>query len=525
LLLEEHAAILPEVGMKESEQQSFPRWETSVFKVANANTVLSALFYVLFAEGHFSTNASTLRAGLGFDNPRDQAIFEALEDFVVHMPPPIPDEAGLRAAMDEFATSAQRLNELIPGASKRLTEFVAKNPGYMCSTWPDELIIADRAELGWVFVSKEPIIEDGLPLGTAYTFRRVAVGEHAHRGEGMILDFSTGQLHPVGEGGRDVEASMLYNTGNQLGREGRFEEALRYYEASLRIDPYQASVYNNMATAYKRMGRLKESEAGYRKALEVDPTYCRAHFRLACIMTLQGREWDAQQELIQYLQSGATLAEAETMLGDLEEANDVWTLLQHVKQQMDSHLQNASPTDNERTKAQGKFYEGVRLLDSNPEASAQAFQSAVRLDPSFGLAYRELGRVLFQLGRLEDSLRQLERATSLLPNDAETWVLYADRCVNRFHSERALKAYERAYLLDPTHYGANFGLGVHLTAEIEMGRALERAREAEQHLLNAAVADPSQAAPYFQLARLYTNIDELESAESARQTYRHMLAR
>ena len=156
--------------MHQSHQQSVPRWETRVFEVANTNTVLSALFYILFGEGHFTTDPSTLRAGLGLQDSRDQAIFEALKDFVAHIPPPESIES--EESMTQFAASGQRLDHLIPGASKRLAQFIAGNPGYLYSTWSPEMIIVDKAQLGWQFVSQEPIIQDGLRTGTAYTFRR-----------------------------------------------------------------------------------------------------------------------------------------------------------------------------------------------------------------------------------------------------------------------------------------------------------------------------------------------------------------
>jgi len=133
---------------------------------------------------------------------------------------------------------------------------------------------------------------------------------------------------------RSAEAAKLYNIGNALGRQGRLAEAIQYFEAALRVNPYDTSIYNNMGTAYKKMGMFREAEALYRKALEVDPSYRRAYVRLACIMVLQRRRADAERELVHYLLSGGTLKEAEQWLVGLKEAKEVRRLLKRIQKRV-----------------------------------------------------------------------------------------------------------------------------------------------------------------------------------------------
>src|SRR5580658_4555530 len=49
------------------------------------------------------------------------------------------------------------------------------------------------------------------------------------------------------------------------------EEALKYYEASLRLEPRNASVMNNLATIYDSLKQYGAAEHMYRKALKLDP--------------------------------------------------------------------------------------------------------------------------------------------------------------------------------------------------------------------------------------------------------------
>jgi tetratricopeptide (TPR) repeat protein len=501
--------------MMDPEKATMPYWETKTLEAATPEALFSFLFYTLLEDGHFSIDARTFYATQRLPTLRDQALVEALTTFVAEIPTPTTNDSR-----DQFlrcAESGRRLDQLAPGASDRLVRLITKTPALSYSKWPEWLIVASEEKMGWTCVSKEPMIEDGIVIGTTYSFRRPA-GTQAKLGEGIIADATTGKW--VSTDTEGVEVAMLYNKANALAREGRFEEAIQNYEAAVDIDPCDASVYNNMATAYKLIGRLREAESAYRKALQVDPMYYRAHFRLACILVSQGREWEAQEEILRYFQSGATMAEAETLLTGLEEADDVRRLIARIQPEVPAAPEGAGMGLGQRRPAELKFEEAMRLRQSNREAAAQALQAAIRLDPGFGLAYRELGGILFEMGAYEEALQKSELATQLLPNDAEAWTLYGDRCVNRFHVDRALEAYERAVELNPNHSGANRGLGGVLTNMIEVGRALERVAEAERHLQRAISLEPSHDLSHFLLGRLYKATGNLEKA---RQTYERWL--
>ena len=82
--------------------------------------------------------------------------------------------------------------------------------------------------------------------------------------------------------------------------------------------------------------------------------------------------------------------------------------------------------------------------------SLEAYRSAIETDPGFANAYAEMGELLFQLRRYEESIENTNRAVSLLPDHPQLYVLHyrmgeAALMLNRLdeaqrHYENALRA-------------------------------------------------------------------------------------
>lgn len=69
---------------------------------------------------------------------------------------------------------------------------------------------------------------------------------------------------------RDEAARVATNAGNQLCRQGRYEEALRAQEEAIRLDPGFALAWSNRAFALAYLRRHEESLASAEKALSID---------------------------------------------------------------------------------------------------------------------------------------------------------------------------------------------------------------------------------------------------------------
>ena len=68
--------------------------------------------------------------------------------------------------------------------------------------------------------------------------------------------------------------------GEALAEAGRYPDAIRHYEAAIRLQPDLAEAHNNLGSALDRAGQLAGALAEYRRALELRPDYPEAQDNL-----------------------------------------------------------------------------------------------------------------------------------------------------------------------------------------------------------------------------------------------------
>jgi tetratricopeptide (TPR) repeat protein len=125
--------------------------------------------------------------------------------------------------------------------------------------------------------------------------------------------------------------------------------------------------------------------------------------------------------------------------------------------------------------AQDWFDRGLDLEGDDPRAARAAYRRALDLDPEMSDAYVNLGRLMHQLGDLENAA-QLYRQAIERSDDAVAHYDLALVLEDRQDFAGALDHYHHAVRLDPNFADAHFNLG----------RLLERAgrsEEALRHLL------------------------------------------
>ena len=115
---------------------------------------------------------------------------------------------------------------------------------------------------------------------------------------------------------RQPEHADLRNDAASLYLElGRPADALRHFEAVVRLQPHSAPAHYNVGVALEAMGRTGDAAREYEAAVRLDPAYSLAHNNLGNLRLADRRMDEARREYEQAIESGPANAEAHNNLG------------------------------------------------------------------------------------------------------------------------------------------------------------------------------------------------------------------
>ena len=93
------------------------------------------------------------------------------------------------------------------------------------------------------------------------------------------------------------------NLGYAYSRQGRFDQAIREFQAALKLDSEDYQLYSNLGVAYKGQGRNEEAILEFQKALRLKPDDGLTYYNLGNIYREQG----AFEEAVKHYQVAARL--------------------------------------------------------------------------------------------------------------------------------------------------------------------------------------------------------------------------
>ena len=91
------------------------------------------------------------------------------------------------------------------------------------------------------------------------------------------------------------DAQSLYNMGVMLSKLKRPEEAMEKYREALRCRPDFAEAHNNLGSLLANAQHLDEAVEHYRRAIALDPNYVQPKINLASLLAFQGKTGEAVQ--------------------------------------------------------------------------------------------------------------------------------------------------------------------------------------------------------------------------------------
>jgi Tfp pilus assembly protein PilF len=145
----------------------------------------------------------------------------------------------------------------------------------------------------------------------------------AHRGRAIVLDLGFGRLDEAEKAyrravaGRQGFSEAHNDLGQLLARTGRWEEAIREFDAALANmlykEPYVARC--NKGLAIYRMGRREEGLAELRACVAAAPPYCRGRRDLGLVLLEEKRTREALEALSSYARFCERVPDAHLQLG------------------------------------------------------------------------------------------------------------------------------------------------------------------------------------------------------------------
>jgi tetratricopeptide (TPR) repeat protein len=240
--------------------------------------------------------------------------------------------------------------------------------------------------------------------------------------------------------------------GNILLEQEEFEQALKAYAKAKELSPGKAVHHANLATAYYRLSQKIECAAALRRALKLDPENHQYHSLLGkCLLEVSppdngSADGDIILEALEHIEKAIEL---EPNVADYHANRS------HAYVRLDRTMDAVAALDRARAldPARADVFENLKgMAWFHQKKYAEAipyFENAVRLKGDVSLYHTNLGIMLRLVGRSQEALASLERASQIEPKNADApnhrGLVFLE--LKDFH--RAIDQFEAAIQLNP----------------------------------------------------------------------------
>lgn len=176
---------------------------------------------------------------------------------------------------------------------------------------------------------------------------------------------------------REKDPNFLYNRGNYFLGIGNINEAIKYFNRSLAIDPRYYLSFNALGLAYSMDRNFQESLNYFQKCLEINPKFTEARNNLGMVYQLMGLLDKAEETY-------------RTALLDTE------------------------------YKSKELLYFGLAQIafsQNKSEVALENLDKALQINPRLALAHNGRGQVLERLNRLPEAIESYKQALRIVPED------------------------------------------------------------------------------------------------------------
>jgi tetratricopeptide (TPR) repeat protein len=199
--------------------------------------------------------------------------------------------------------------------------------------------------------------------------------------------------------------------GEALDKKGQSDEAIRQYQAALRLRPDNFIVRNNLGIALGRRGQIDEALTQFQEAVRLAPADASCHYNLGNALLEKGQTDEAITQYRQAIRLNMYSVGLHNNLGlALARKGQNDEAITHYQEAL--RLEPADPDIH--------YNLGVALAQRGQINEAIGhYQEALRLNPDRAEAHNNLGTAFRQQGRNDEAIRQFQEALRLKPDFAD----------------------------------------------------------------------------------------------------------
>jgi len=247
-------------------------------------------------------------------------------------------------------------------------------------------------------------------------------------------------------------------------RRKQYDEALVEYEAAVAGEGESAAAHNNIGAILDLRGKHDEAKAHYQRALELQGDFPDAHSNLGQYYAMQGKTDQALEEYNKVLKMRPDDADAHNAIGAIlasQKKNDEAVL--HYRAAIAAKPENANALANlgHELLAKGQLQEAFDLLSK-----------AVKIQPAHQQAQSDLGVLYAAQGKFADAVDHLQESLRAKPDQPETMsnLAFALNCLGRY--DEAIAQCNAALKLDPKCINGHYNLANALAAKGDTASAI-----------------------------------------------------
>ena len=247
------------------------------------------------------------------------------------------------------------------------------------------------------------------------------------------------------------DALRLIDEGNAIEQEGRIDDAMRCYDAAIRLAPRLARAHLNRGNLFLGLGNMEQALRAYTTALGHDPNYAGAHFNIGNVYVRSGQHEAAAAAYREAIALDPDFADADVALGCvLEDLGQLDAAVTSYRRALKSNPNYCEVHSN--------LGHALRTLGQVDDA-IEHYRRALQIRPDFAEAHNSLGSALFELGRLDDALTSYRRALEINPDFAEAHNNLGSTLRESGQVVAAAASYRRALEINPNSAEAHNNLG------------------------------------------------------------------